>query len=152
MRLIVKQLIGQTIALDVDPSMEVSTLKMKIQENIKVPVYLQHLMVQNVELQNSRRLCEYNLTSSPTVMLLIKKEEPMQIFLVNDKGRTTTYDVMPSNSVEDFKKQVHQQEGVTPDQQRLMYESKQLQDGHLLSDYNIGPQSTIHLLLRLRGG
>ncbi|XP_051887760.1 uncharacterized protein LOC127579192 [Pristis pectinata] len=155
MRLQVKFLSGEGFELDVDPSIQVSTLKVKIQEKTKVPDFQQRLLMQNghnMELQDNRRLCDYSLQPSPTVMLLVRKEERMQIFLLNDKGRTSTYDVLPSDSVRDFKVRVHRQEGVTPDQQRLVYEGKQLEDGRLLSDYNIRPHTTISLLLRLRGG
>ncbi|XP_072104141.1 polyubiquitin-like [Mobula birostris] len=155
MRLQVRFITGDGFELDVDPSIQVSTLKMKIQEKTKVPILQQRLMVQNgqsVEMQDQRSLSYYNLSPSPTVMLLVRKEESMQIFLLNDKGKTSTYDVMPSESVQNFKARVHRQEGVRPDQQRLVYEGKQLEDGRLLSDYNIKPLTTISLLLRLRGG
>ncbi|XP_062890480.1 polyubiquitin-like [Mobula hypostoma] len=155
MRLQVRFITGDGFELDVDPSIQVSTLKMKIQEKTNVPISQQRLMVQNgqsVEMQDDRSLSYYNLNPSPTVMLLVRKEESMQIFLLNDKGKTTTYDVMPSESVQKFKERVHRQEGVRPDQQRLVYEGKQLEDGRLLSDYNIRPLTTISLLLRLRGG
>ncbi|XP_072923055.1 uncharacterized protein [Hemitrygon akajei] len=155
MRLQVKFITGEGIELDVDPSIQVSTLKMKIQQKTNVPISQQRLMVQNgqsVEMQDNRSLSYYNLNPSPTVMLLVRKEESMQIFLQNDKGKTTTYDVLPSETVQSFKERVHRQEGVRPDQQRLVYEGKQLEDGRLLSDYNIRPLTTISLLLRLRGG
>ncbi|XP_072921867.1 polyubiquitin-B-like [Hemitrygon akajei] len=155
MRLQVKFITGEGIELDVDPSIQVSTLKMKIQQKTNVPISQQRLMVQNgqsVEMQDNRSLSYYNLNPSPTVMLLVRKEESMQIFLQNDKGKTTTYDVLPSETVQSFKEQVHRQEGVRPEQQRLVYNSKQLEDGRLLSDYNIRPRTTIFLTLRLRGG
>ncbi|XP_072103811.1 uncharacterized protein [Mobula birostris] len=155
MRVQVKFMTGEGFGLDVDPSIQVSTLKMRIKQKTKVPIFQQCLMVQNgqsVEMQDQRSLSYYNLNPSPTIMLLVRKEESMQIFLRNNKGETTTYNVMPSESVQGFKERVHRQEGVRPDQQRLLFGSIQLEDGRLLSDYNIEPQSTIILLLRLCGG
>ncbi|XP_072923052.1 uncharacterized protein [Hemitrygon akajei] len=155
MRVQVKFMTGEGFGLDVDPFIQVSTLKMKIEQKTKVPTFQQRLMVQNgqsVEMQDNRSLNYYNLYPSPTIMLLVSKEEPMQIFLRNDKGKTTTYDVLPSETVQSFKEWVHRQEGVRPEQQRLVFGSNQLEDGQLLSDYNIKPQSTIFLQLRLRGG
>ncbi|XP_062890478.1 polyubiquitin-like [Mobula hypostoma] len=149
MRLQVRFISGDGFELAVDPSIQVSTLKMKIQEKTKVPIFQQRLMVQNgqsVEMQDDRSLSYYNLNPSPTVLLLVTKEESMQIFLRNDKGKTSTYDVMPSESMQKFKARVHRQEGVRPDQQCLVYEGRQLEDGRLLSDYNIRPQTTVMLV------
>ncbi|XP_067911657.1 polyubiquitin-like [Heterodontus francisci] len=155
MRLQVKFMTGEIIELVINPSIQVSALKMLIFEKSKVPYYQQRLMVQNgnsVELKDDKRLSDYNVSPRDVILLLVKNEQCMQIFLKNDKGKISTYDVLSTESVQAFRARVQQQEGVPANQQRLMYEGKQLEDGRLLSDYNIQPQGTIFLLLRLRGG
>ena len=74
------------------------------------------------------------------------------IFVKTLTGKTITINCYLSNTIEEIKEKIEQIEGIPPDQQRLLFAGKQLEDDKILFDYNSNYEFTIHSVLRLRGG
>ncbi|ROI16629.1 Polyubiquitin 12 [Anabarilius grahami] len=156
MELKIKVLDGDERSLEVRDNATVGELKQLISHLFNLPPNSkQKLSSENghrISLDDdSRSLSSCGLCSGSVVMLLIPKP-PFQVFVINEKGQTKTFDVDVNETVDQLQTKIFQKERVPKDQQRLVFSGRQLEAGNKLQDYDITSGSTIHMTLRLRGG
>ncbi|XP_031164630.1 ubiquitin-like protein ISG15 [Sander lucioperca] len=155
MDITISMLDGTSHTLRVQPEDTVGSLKILIQKKLGFLSATQKLVFvngMNTDLNDdSRPLSSYGLRSGARVSLLVTQPATIQVFLRNEKGKVSTYDIKPDETVSHFRSKVQSREGIPVSQQRLIHQGREMNEGRL-TDYNVEALSTIDLNLRLRGG
>jgi len=152
MQLFVKTLTGKTVSIEVEEGESIEDVKAKIAEKEGIPPEQQRLIFGGQQLQDSKTLDDYDVGDDATLHLVLRLRGGMQLFVKTLTGKTVSIEVEEGESIEDVKAKIAEKEGIPPEQQRLIFGGQQLQDSKTLDDYDVGDDSTLHLVLRLRGG
>ena len=145
---------GLTITLEVDSLDTVDKIKSKIQDSQGFPKDQQCLIFSNKQLEDNRTLAELDILKESILLLVLRPVGPgrgMQIFVKMLDGKTETFRVKKSYTVDYVKVKIYEVSGILPKHQRLIYGGWQLENDRTLEGYNVRKECTLHLMLRLCG-
>ncbi|CAD8186805.1 unnamed protein product [Paramecium pentaurelia] len=152
MQLLISTITGKTITLPFEQSDNIRLVKLKIQEQEGIPFNQQRIIFQESELDDNKTLSQIGITNNTILQLLLRLKGGGQVFIKTLAGKTITVSAEYNQTIKELKKTIYERCGIPPQQQRLIFGGKILDDQKKVEDYNIQKESTIHMAERLKGG
>ena len=140
--IIIETLTGVKMTLEVEPTDTVERVKTEIQGKTNIQVSQQWLIFTNKRLEDDRTLSDYNIQFGSTVYLILTRGGVLYLETTNGEV-VTIRGVKACDTIASVKKEIL---GIPPDQQKLVYQGKILEDGRTLADYDIQDESKLYLI------
>ncbi|CAK83734.1 unnamed protein product (macronuclear) [Paramecium tetraurelia] len=152
MQLLMSTLTGKTIAIPFEPSDNIRKVKLKVQEFEGIPFNQQRILLEQSELDDNQTLSRFVIENNTMLKLLLRLKGGGQVFVKTMTGKTITITTEYDKTIGELKKLIYEKIGIPPQQQKLIFAGKVLDDCKKMEDYNIQKESTIHMTERLKGG
>ena len=148
----IKPLNLSQISINVKPSTKIEDIKKIAKEKLGIPVEKQNLLYELKTLENQKSLREYNILNNSILHLLTKKEninkENKKIYIRTLDGKYFFINISPLNTIKDIKNKINGSKGIPVEEQKLFFQGKVLEDIKTIEQYNILPESTLHLTIK----
>ncbi|XP_078740964.1 polyubiquitin-C-like isoform X1 [Lampetra fluviatilis] len=155
MQIFVMTASGKTVTLEVEPADTTEKLKTMIQEKKWIPPEQQSLTFACRRLMDGSTLTDYNIQAGSTLHLTVSHYDGLDVFINILTAMTLTLEHKAWNTIEKLQAKIQDKEGIPPEQQRLIYARRELEDGRSVSDYNIQAGSTrakMQIFVRIASG